>query len=262
VHSRRGGLNLVLFRNAFITGASSGIGLAIALELARRGTRVVVTARRLELLEELAAGIARGGGRADAAELDVRDPKAIADSIAHWDAMVGGFDLVIANAGIGRSAPAGEMTREDVEEVIDVNVKGAMVTLIEGMHAMLPRGTGTLAGVSSLAGVRAMPRGGAYPASKAALSSLLESLQIELHESGLKVVDIQPGWVRTPMTDSIEHPMPFLVEVEDAARRCVVALERGSPVLAFPWQLAWPLKTLGRALPRGVWGSLVRKLKG
>jgi len=251
------------FRNAFITGASSGIGRAIALELARRGTRVVVTARRLELLEELVAEIARDGGRADAEVLDVRDSKAVAESIARWDEHVGGgIDLVLANSGLGRSTSVSEMTWEDVDDVIDVNVRGAMVTLVEGVRVMLPRRRGTVAGVSSLAGVRAMPSGGVYPASKAALQSFIETLQIELHGSGLTAIDIQPGWVRTPMVEGIEHPMPFLVEVEDAALRCVEALERGQPVLAFPWQLAWPLKTIGRMLPRSAWAWVARRVKG
>jgi NADP-dependent 3-hydroxy acid dehydrogenase YdfG len=252
----------VTFKNAFITGASSGIGRAIALELGRGGTRVVLAARRREMLESLAADVARAGSRAEICELDVSDTAAVDEAVSRWDKETDGFDLILANAGVGQPVKTTELTFEDVENVIDVNIKGAVATLIAGMRVMLPRGRGTLAGVSSLAGVRAMPQSGMYPATKAALQSFLESLDMDLRDTGLRVVDIQPGWVRTPMTDVVEHKMPFMVEVEDSAKVCLRGLERGAPVVAFPWQLAWPLKTLGRALPRRIWGRLARMVKG
>ena len=251
-----------VFHNAFITGASSGLGQAIALELARRGTRAVLAARRVEKLEELALRISGTGARADVCELDVRDTGAVRESMRRWDREVGGFDLVIANAGIGKSVDTEKLQWEDVEEMIDVNVKGAIVTLIEGLQLMLPRRRGTLVGMSSLAGVRAMPRSGVYAASKAALQSFVETLEIDLARTGLKVIDIQPGFVRTPMTDANTSSMPFLVEVEVAARRCVDGMENGSSVISFPWQLALPLRTLGRIMPRPLWRWVARRAKG
>ena len=250
------------FKNAFVTGASSGLGHAIALELARRGTRTVLAARRVEKLEELAAQISEIGARADVCELDVRDAGGVRESMRRWDGAGGGFELVLANAGIGKSVVGEEMQWEDVEAVLDVNIKGAIATLIEGMQLMLPRRHGTLVGMSSLAGVRAMPGSGVYAATKAAMQSFVESLEIDLYRSGLTVIDIQPGFVRTPMTDSNTHAMPFLVEVEVAARRCVDGMERGSSVIAFPWQLALPLRTLGRVLPRPLWRWVARRAMG
>jgi len=250
------------FKNAFITGASSGLGHAIALELARRGTHTVLAARRVELLEELAARIADTGARAEVCELDVSDVAAVRDSMRRWDDEVGGFDLVLANAGIGKSVVGADMQWEDVEDVLDVNIKGAIATLIEGMQLMLPRRRGTLVGMSSLAGVRAMPGSGVYAATKAAMQSFVETLEIDLCRSGLTVIDIQPGFVRTAMTDSNTHAMPFLVEVEVAARRCVDGMEKGSSVIAFPWQLALPLRTLGRVMPRPLWRWVTRWAKG
>jgi len=241
------------FENAFITGASSGLGRAIALELARRGTRCVLAARRLPELEQLAAEIRAAGGRADVCELDVRDTPGLRSAMDTWDRTVGGFDLVLANAGIGLALPAAELVWEDVEEVIEVNFTAALATLIEGKNLMLPRCTGTLVGMSSLAGERGMPGAGAYAATKAGLQSFLETLEIDLRRSGLTIVDIQPGFVRTPMTDANTGKMPFLMEVERAAVLCVDGIQRGDSVISFPWQLSWLARGLVRYLPRPVW---------
>lgn len=241
------------FEAAFITGASSGIGREVARRLALRGTHVVVSARRLALLDELVAEIEAAGGRALACELDVRDVERVESELARLDAEVGGFDLVLANAGVGRTLKSERLEWRDVADVMDVNLRGAVATLIAGMNLMLPRGRGTLAGVSSLAGTRGMPTSGAYSATKAGLQAFLETLEIDLQHTGLRVVDIQPGFVRTPMTDVNDFAMPFLMELEDAGALCVRGLERGESVVTFPWQLAWPLRTLGRAMPRWLW---------
>lgn len=241
------------FEAAFITGASSGIGREVAKRLARRGTLVVVSARRFELLQELVEEVTAEGGRALACELDVRDVARVESELARLDREVGGFDLILANAGVGRTLRSDRLEWSDVVDVMDVNLRGAVATLIAGMNLMLPRGRGTLAGVSSLAGTRGMPTSGAYSASKAGLQAFLETLEIDLQPTGLRVVDIQPGFVRTPMTDVNDFKMPFLMDLEDAGALCVRGLERGESVVTFPWQLAWPLRTLGRAMPRALW---------
>jgi NADP-dependent 3-hydroxy acid dehydrogenase YdfG len=249
------------FENAYITGASSGIGRALALELARRGTRVVATARRLGRLETLVHEIRACGGCAEAERLDVRDAAAVFASIARWDAELGGLDLVIANAGVGSVVSAEYLAWEDVSNLLAVNVAGAFATLIAGKDVLLPRGRGTLVGVSSLAGVRALPGSGAYSASKAALQTFLETLELDLTGTGLTVVDIQPGFVRSEMTDKNDFEMPYLLEVEDAVRRCVDGIEGRTAVVSFPWQLAWPLKCVGRFLPRVLWRLLASRMR-
>jgi short-subunit dehydrogenase len=249
------------FENAYITGASSGIGRALALELARRGTRVVVAARRLERLEQLVEEIRARGGQAEAETLDVREPKLIFESISRWDAKVGGFDLVIANAGVGSVVAAEYLAWEDVSNLLAVNVTGAFATLVAGKDMMLPRGRGTLVGVSSLAGVRALPGSGAYSASKAALSTFLETLELDLRASGLGVVDIQPGFVESEMTDKNDFDMPFMVRVERASQICVDRIEAQASVVSFPWQLAMPLKLAGRFLPRSLWRALASRMR-
>lgn len=249
------------YERAFITGASSGIGRALSLELARRGARVVLAARRLERLEDLVAEIRAAGGRADACELDVEEPEAIQAAITKWDAELGGLDLIIANAGVGHAAPATELAWTEVAQVVNVNVAGAFATLLAGRDVMLPRGSGTLVGVSSLAGLRALPGTGAYAASKAALQSFLETLELDLCESGLRIVDIQPGFVRSEMTDRNDFDMPFLWEVDKCARVCVDRLEEGRSVIHFPWQLSWSLRYIGRICPRPLWRFIMRRLR-
>lgn len=248
------------FRNAFLTGASSGIGRALALELARRGTRVVGAARRGGRLAELVADAEGTAGRVEACDLDVRDPEAVFEAVRRWDRELGGLDLVVANAGVGSAGHARDMDWQDVARLADVNFRGALATLVAAKEVMLPRGYGTLAGVSSLAGLRALPSSGAYSASKAGLQAFLETLELDLRPSGLRVVDIQPGFVRSEMTDRNDFEMPLLMEVELCARICADGLEAGRSVVHFPWQLSWPLR-LGRALPRPWWRLLAGRLR-
>ena len=251
------------FRSALVTGASSGIGRALALELARRGTWVSLAARRTERLEQLAREVEAAGGRARVEALDVRDTEAVGRAVRAADeAAPGGLDLVVANAGVGSVVPPDQLDWEAVADVLAVNVVGAAATLFSALPLFRERRAGTLVGVSSLAGVRALPGSGAYSASKAALSTLLESLEIDLRDTGVRVVDVQPGFVRTAMTERNEFRMPFLLELDDAVRRTVAGLESGRSVVSYPWQLAWPLKVGARVLPRGVWRGLTKRAKG
>jgi len=254
-------LPVAVFRTAFVTGASSGIGRQVAARLAAGGTRVVLAARRADLLAEAAAGIRRAGGAADVCPLDVAEPDRVEHAVRDWDERTGGLDLVLANAGVGSTRPAAALSVAEVTALLAVNVTGACATLTAAVGPMVARGRGTLAAVTSLAGVRGMPLSGAYSASKAALSTYLETLRIELEPRGLRVVDVRPGFVETAMTAGNRFPMPFLLELDDAARRAVRALERGRAVAAFPWQLALPLRVAASSPPR-VWQRLARRLSG
>ncbi len=249
------------FQNAFLTGASSGIGRGVARELARRGTRVVATARRRERLESLVSEIEAAGGRADWRVLDVSDPEAVARAIHEEDERVGGFDLVIANAGVANVLDKDPLALANVLNLAQVNFTGALATLVAGKDVMLPRGRGTLVGVASLAGFRGLPSSGAYSATKAGLSTFLESLQLDLEGTGLTVVDVSPGFIKSEMTDLNDFRMPFLMETDDAVQRFVDAVEAGRPVVHFPWQLAFPLKWGAKFAPRGLWKWAVNKGK-
>ena len=245
------------FSNALITGASSGIGAELARELSRRGTRVVLVARRADHLEQLAAELRQAGGEADVECLDVVDTAAVRELVGRWDERLDGLDLVVANAGVGRAFSAQKLTWEHVEPVLMVNVVGAIATLTAALERMRERDRGTLCGISSLAGRGGMPGSGAYSASKAALATFLETLTIDLAGSGLRVVDVQPGFVDSEMTDHNDFHMPFKWDTPKAVRRIVDDLERGRAICAFPWQLSMPL-AITRGLPRTLWRAIAR----
>lgn len=248
-----------VFERAFLTGASSGLGHELALQLARRGTEMVVTARRRERLDALVERIEGEGGRARAEVLDVRDPQAVMELVRRLDADLGGFDLVVANAGVGLAERAADLAWEHVGDTLDVNLRGAAATLLAAKDVMLPRGRGTLCAVSSLAGTRGMPGSGAYCASKAGLQVFMETLEIELRGRGLTFVDVQPGFVVSEMTDKNTGPMPALLQTTPAVERMVRGIERGDSVVAFPRRIAWPLRTVVRWMPRALWRALASR---
>ena len=221
-----------------ITGASSGIGRAMAVELGRRGARLALTARRGEELLKAADEVVRAGGEALALPADVRDPEAmkgVAESVRErW----GRVDILIANAGMSSTTGATRLNAGEVGDVITVNVIGVVNSVAAVLPGMLERGAGHLVAISSLASYRGMPKSGAYSASKAAVSTFFESLRVDLSRSGIAVTVIHPGFIRTPMTANRKKKLPFLIEVDDAACRIIRAVERRARTYAFPWQLA------------------------
>lgn len=249
------------YRTAFITGASSGIGDALARRLAKEGTEVALAARRAEALEALASDIRAAGGSARVYPLDVADADATVETMKRADDEMGGIDLVVANAGVGGERWSGKLRWEDCRSMIDVNVRGATATLTALVRRMAKRKSGHLVGVSSLAGHRGLPKNAAYSASKAYLSVFLESLRVDLRSVGVAVTDVQPGFVRTPMTADNPFSMPFLVEVDDAAQTILRGLRRKDPVVAFPWQLATIVRS-STVLPAGVWDAAVTRARG
>jgi len=234
---------------AAITGASSGIGRAVALELGRRGVAVALLARRLERLEEVAAAVRAEGGTALAVACDVAERESVEAAIARARGELGPIDLLVANAGIGTGRRSGELDVDGAERVYRVNVLGTLHAIHAVLPEMLERGRGHLVGVSSLAGYQGLPGKAAYCASKAAQRIHLEGLRVELRPKGVAVTTICPGFVRTPLTDENEFDMPFLMEPGPAARRIVRAIGRRRRVCEFPRRLAWIVR-LGRMMPR------------
>ena len=221
-----------------ITGASSGIGRALALELGRRGARLGLTARRGEELLKLSEEIERAGGEALALPADVRDPAAMNDAAATVRERWGRVDVLVANAGMSSTTAGTKLNASEVGDVISVNVLGVVNSVAAVLPGMLERRAGHLVAISSLASYRGMPKSGAYSASKAAVSTLFESLRVDLRQSGIDVTTIHPGFVRTPLTAGRKKKLPFLLEPDDAARRIIRAVERRARTYAFPWQLA------------------------
>lgn len=228
-----------------ISGASSGIGQALARHYLERGATVAAFARRSELLQALAAEFP---GKVHDYALDVRDAPAIQAAARDFMARVGIPDIVIANAGVSRGTLTEYVEDEDVfQDIMDINVLGMVKTFQPFLAPMRQARNGTLVGIASVAGLRGLPGSGAYSASKAAAITYLESLRVELYGSGVTVVTISPGYIRTPMTDINTYPMPFILEADDAARRMARVIERGTSFAIVPWRMAlagWLLKRL------------------
>src|SRR5207302_9010859 len=183
-------------KNVFITGASSGLGSGLALHYARQGATVHAAARRVEMLQKLAAQLDGVAGRIVPVELDVQDRKALVAAIHKAEPL----DLVIANAGIGRPTPARKIDVEWVQRILQANATSPCVTLAAALPALVERKSGQLVGISSLAAFRALPGNSAYCASKAALRTFLEGLRLDLRGSGVAVTAIYPGFVKTELT--------------------------------------------------------------
>jgi short-subunit dehydrogenase len=248
------------YQHALITGASSGIGLAVAKRLAASGTNVTLAARRKDALDAAAVEIGLQPGQVRTTTLDVTRPETTVETIRALDDEVGGFDLVIANAGISHHTWSGALEWHDVAPVIATNVAGAVATLTAVLPRMVERDRGHLVGVSSLAQYRGLPASAAYSASKAFLSTFLEALRIDLHSTGVSVTDVRPGFVRTPMTDSNEHRMPFIMEPGEAADAIIDAINKRRPVVAFPWPFAMLVRS-ARLLPAAIYDRAITRIK-
>ena len=221
-----------------ITGASSGIGRALAIELGRRGARLGLTARRAEELSKVAEEVSLAGGLALALPADVRSTEEIDGVASRLREKFGRVDVLIANAGMSTTTAGTHLDAAEAGDVITINVIGVVNSVAAVLPDMIKRGEGHLVAISSLASYRGMPKSGAYSASKAAVSTFFESLRVDLRQSGIAVTVIHPGFIRTPMTANRKKKLPFLLEVDDAACRIIRAVERRARTYAFPWQLA------------------------
>jgi short-subunit dehydrogenase len=237
----------------FISGASSGIGEALAVHYAGRGATLGLVARRSELLRSLAD---RLGRQAIAYSADVRDSQAMNTVAAKFLEQAGVPDIVIANAGVSHGTLAGDPDDlTTLQDTLDINVVGMAKTFQPFVASMTAARRGTLVGVASIAGIRGIPGAGAYCASKAAAISYLESLRVELRGTGVDVVALLPGFIDTPMTRGNPYPMPFILSAEDAASRFAGAIARRRPVAIIPWQMAIAARVL-RWLPVSIYDRL------
>lgn len=233
---------------AVVTGASSGIGWALARELAREGCKVGLVARRQAELAQLAEEVRRAGGTAALATANVAERGQVQAAFAEIRRELGPIDLVVANAGVGIPTLLNPVNIGAVELTFHVNVLGVVYAIEAVLPEMLQRGRGHLAAVSSLGSYKGLPGESAYCASKAAVNTYLEGLRIHLHHRGIAVTTLCPGFVRTPMTAPNKFPMPWLMDPDEAARRMVRALARRKKVYNFPWQTSLLMK-LTRWLP-------------
>ncbi len=237
----------------FITGASSGIGQAMALEWARRGGRLALVARRAD---EMRAWVAAQGWSAERAAVYVADARDLPAMTAAGRACIaaqGLPDVVIANAGISVGVDTAiEADLEVVRSTLEINNLGVVATFQPFIAPMCERRSGRLVGIASVAGVRGLPGHAAYSMSKAAVISYCESLRLECKAAGVRVVTIAPGYIDTPLTQGNSYSMPFLMPADKFARQALDAIAVGVSFRVIPWQMGMVARLL-RILPDGLY---------
>ncbi len=244
---------------AIITGASSGIGAAVAQELAARGVRVGLTARREHELDAVAAAIRSSGGVAFVAPADAADPASTRQAFARLIAELGPIDLLVANAGVGLGAAADAFDAAKFDLMVRVNLVAVGYALEAVLPSMLERGRGQIVGVSSLAAFRGLPGSAGYSATKAGMTSLLEGLGAEVRRRGIAVTIVHPGFVRTAMTSGSSQPRPFLVELDAAARIIVAGIARKRRRVDFPWPMVRVMR-LVQLMPGWLYDAIADRL--
>ncbi|CAN7609226.1 SDR family NAD(P)-dependent oxidoreductase [Aminobacter sp. LjRoot7] len=243
-------------RVAWVTGAGSGIGRALALRLAGEGWEVAASARTASDLAELAE-LARG--RIHAFQLDVADEAAVRDAVARIEAELGPIDLAVLSAGTYRRDSAARFDPGAFRATVDVNLMGSVHCLAALMPSMLVRKGGHIAVVSSVSGFVGLPGAAAYGATKAALINMCEALHPELAARSVRLSLVCPGFVDTPLTRNNDFPMPFMISAEAAVDHIMAGLKSRRFMTAFPWKMVLSMKLLA-ALPERLRLAVTRRI--
>ncbi|MCF7808730.1 MAG: SDR family NAD(P)-dependent oxidoreductase [Candidatus Marinimicrobia bacterium] len=247
------------FNKILITGASTGIGRQLALDYARMGASIWLLARSEQRLKDLAIEIGTLGGEGHVLVCDATDQQALLSTLDQAQNDSAGFDLVIANAGWGgRMKYPGDNNIHVFNQILDLNFRASIQTLEFFAYQMVQAKQGHLVGVTSIAGFRGLPGSAPYSATKAALKTYMEALRFSVQYYGVKVTDISPGFVRTPMTDKNTIPMPFMIDVDVATKKVIQAIERGRKRFTFPWQMAIIIH-LVKAMPDFIFDWIVTR---
>jgi len=246
-------------RVAWVTGAGKGIGRGLALRLAEQGWTVAASSRTEEDLARLKMDSA--SGRIHGFPLDVTDAAATARTTAMIEERLGPIDLTILNAGTHQPFAAESFTADKVRGLVETNLMGTVNCLAPLLERLIARRSGHVAVVTSLAGYRGLPTAAAYGATKAGLINMCEALRPDLEGHGVKLTLINPGFVKTPLTDKNDFPMPFLISVEKAVDHILEGLDKGAFEIAFPKGFAFLMKLL-RILPDPLFFALSRRMIG
>ena len=237
---------------AWVIGASSGIGAALATELVKRGASVAISARRADQLAEVSAG------KMLVLPADITDPASLELAAQEIRNTLGPIDIAVISAGYWKQMPGSEWKSETFNEHVRVNLIGTSNAIAVVLPEMLSRRSGLIAGISSVAGYRGLPGSQAYGATKAAQINLLEALRISLSSSNVRVTTICPGFVRTDLTSTNSFPMPFIIEADEAGRAICDGLERERIVIVFPRPMAIMMK-IAQFIPAPLWVSLLAR---
>ncbi len=243
----------------WITGASSGLGRALALRMAADGWRVAASARGVQSLNELAKSAKGLSGEIHAFPLDVTDADAVTAAVRTVEQLLGPIRQAVLNAGSHRPVRAAALTAADFRDLAELNLMGTVHCLEALLPGMIARRAGRIAVVASLAGYLGLPTSAAYGMTKAGLINMAEALKPELDAYGIHMQIVNPGFVRTPLTDRNPFPMPFLMEAEAAAEAFYRGLRSRRFEIVFPRRFAYLLKIL-RALPAPLAFGLTRRL--
>ena len=246
-------------RVVWLTGASTGIGAALVPVLAEAGCRVAMTARREEKLQELAKPLTDAGKEVLVVAGDVTERETVRQVVSTILQTWGRIDIAIFNAGGSFSTEVPQLDATAVEQTFRLNFLSMVYGIEAVLSGMLERGDGYLVGVASLAGYRGLAEAPAYGASKAAMIHFLESVRFGLEPLGIDVSIVNPGFVRTPLTDRNRFQMPFLLEAPDAADRIVRGLRRRRREIHFPRRMSWIMKTM-RVLPFSLYYRLTKAM--
>jgi short-subunit dehydrogenase len=242
----------------WLTGASSGIGEALALELARRGARVAITARRADMLATVQQAASGLSGEVRSFPGDVLDCEQMKRVVQDIERTMGPIDVAIPNAGTHIFTVPEQFSSAEYMSIMQLNFGGMLHCIEAVLPSMLARGGGHIAPVASMAGYRGLPRAAAYGASKSAMIHFLESIRFHLVRKGLVISIVNPGFVKTPLTDKNDFRMPFLISAERAAVIMCNGIEKGKREIAFPFLFSRILK-LVRMLPDPLYEVIVNR---
>lgn len=243
-----------------VTGASSGIGKAIVVQLAEEKCKLVLLARRIELLEQLNDELQLTNDQSLIIKCDVSKKEDVAYAYKLIKEKFGGVDIAILNAGYGHEVSVENYNSRFAEDTFGANIFGIVYWVEQLLPKFVEKKEGVIVGVSSLADNRGYSGSGFYCASKAAASIYLEGLRIELKRYGIKVITVKPGFVKTPMTDKNKFKMPLLMEPEEAARIIIAGIKKEKKIIQFPWQLVFLTRFVG-ILPGNFYEWLAGKQK-
>ncbi|MDY7108835.1 MAG: SDR family NAD(P)-dependent oxidoreductase [Planctomycetota bacterium] len=246
-------------KHVWLTGASMGIGRALALELAERGAVSILTARNEEALDEVRREVEACGGRVLVKPGDVTDLGRMKAIAAEAEDELGGIDVLIANAGTHLFTKHAAFDTAEYLGLMDINYGGTLRCIEAVLPGMLRREAGCLVGMASLAGFRGLPRAAAYSASKGALINFLQSIRFHLLEHNVQVTIVNPGFVRTPLTDKNDFHMPFLMDADRAARIICSGIERGKKDIAFPIPFSWTIRFM-RIIPYPIYEWIMTRV--
>ena len=242
-----------------ITGASSGIGRAMAVQLAKEKNKIAITGRREDKLRETAEEIKKAGGEALLLSGDTSEPQTVTRHYGEIREKWGGLDWAILNAGISLRNPGNHFSADIYKKTFETNVFGAAYWLEAVIPDMVKAKNGVIAGISSLASFVGLPQSGAYSSSKAALLIFLESLRVDLAAFNVSVVTICPGFIKSEMTDKNDpRDMVFVLDAEIGAKKIIDAIKKKKRLFYFPWPLAIPMTCILPNLPRGVYDFIAQ----